>query len=683
MNKLIKIIKTIFLLSIFLTIYCADNKSVEPLHPGIQDDGSFLLSTGLSLTPAGKSIDTDGKPVLTALSPDNRFIAAYSETGNGYILSVININSLESASEYQLDTPLTGICFDPAGDTFYASCGHEDIVRIYSFSDGELEQESELNLNPEGDPGKKYFPTGIAVSGDGEYLVTANLYSDNVSVYRTDDWDDPYTINAGGMPYSVTFHPDNRHIIVGGENGSITIIDLENRGISSSFTYDEAVSSLAITPDGSKIYAAEPYKDRIVVIDVISGDETGSIDMSPVTDAPSGTIPWFLSTSADGRTLYCANSGNNCIAVIDISSTQGTIKGSIPTNRSPVYVEVSDNRLITAGIVNGNSGKLSVIDIPDGAQLSEYTEQVHKNNKTAEVEESLQYGIGVKYPRAVPGKIGEPSLIKHVFYIVKGNTSSDRLSGEDFTPNHLALAGEFTLLNNFYTCGRSDIDGMLWNTAGISIDFYDNLKPFTFLTGQPSEITNRFENSGISQIRHLWDEAADKGITFKLYGISDNIRDQGSLNIPETNVELADIFIRDFQNSIADNSLPQLNVIHLRGGTGTQDAKTADNDLALGRIIETISNSGLWEMAAVFVVENYVPENADQAHTGRSPALVISPFVRRNFADNTMYNNLSILKTIELILGFEPLSQFDAAAEPLFSIFHENPVLTPYQSTSK
>jgi len=152
-------------------------------------------------------------------------------------------------------------------------------------------------------------------------------------------------------------------------------------------------------------------------------------------------------------------------------------------------------------------------------------------------------------------------------------------------------------------------------------------------------------------------------------------------------IERVRIWKQDFDSLLSINAVPQFNTIRLgndhtsgqRRGKITPTAAMADNDLALGQLVEHLSNSAIWFQTAIFVLEDDAQNGPDHIDAHRSPAFIISPYTKRNSVNHTMYSTSGMLRTMELILGLPPMSQYDAAALPLFDCFTAKPTLTPYQ----
>jgi hypothetical protein len=163
-----------------------------------------------------------------------------------------------------------------------------------------------------------------------------------------------------------------------------------------------------------------------------------------------------------------------------------------------------------------------------------------------------------------------------------------------------------------------------------------------------------------------------------------DLRTDGKPRMRDT--ENVEVFLKEFNEYVASGTLPRFIVMslgenHTQGttpGAHTPQACVASNDLALGRLVEAVSKSKVWKETAIFVIEDDAQNGADHVDAHRTIGLVISPYVQRHKLDSTQYGTVSMLRTMELILGLPPLSQFDAAATPMFESFSDKPDLTPY-----
>jgi hypothetical protein len=368
-------------------------------------------------------------------------------------------------------------------------------------------------------------------------------------------------------------------------------------------------------------------------------------------------------------------------------------------------------------------GTVSFIPELDGPRLAAYTRQVAENNgfermRGAQSEVTAAADVPA---RAIPRRVGEPSLIRYVFYIIKENRTYDQvfgdlpqgegdssltLFGRDVTPNHHQLAETFVLFDDFYVDAEVSADGHEWSMGAIATDFVEKLWPTNYSgRGFPYPSEGMFR-AAAPDAGYLWDAAARAGITYRSYGefaeygpgntypvraTVPALEGHVAPNYPPWDLDVPDVrraeaFIKEFNFLAIVGQVPRLNIIRLpndhtagtRPGSPTPRSMVADNDLALGAIVSAISHSDVWKESAIFVLEDDSQNGPDHIDAHRSIALIASPYARRGFVDHTMYDTASMLRTIELILGLPPMSQYDAAAMPMVLAFRDVPDTTAY-----
>jgi len=312
-----------------------------------------------------------------------------------------------------------------------------------------------------------------------------------------------------------------------------------------------------------------------------------------------------------------------------------------------------------------------------------------------------------------------------VLYIIKENRTYDQVFGDltrgngdptlvmfgrEVTPNHHKLAEEFVILDNLYCNGHVSADGHPWSTMAYNTDYTARNWALTY-SGRAGVRDD--EEGGLSNAPsgYLWDACARAGLSYRSYGeygrrvsLPDgSFKVDGAVpglighmcpdfGVPKVkggrarDTDFADTFIREFGDFERNGTLPRFMVMSLgedhttgtRPGSYTPRACVASNDLALGRIVDAISHSKHWPEIAIFVIEDDAQNGPDHVDAHRTVGLVISPYTQRKHLDSTQYSTVSMIRTLELILGLAPLSQYDAAARPMFASFTGRPDLTPY-----
>jgi YVTN family beta-propeller protein len=544
-------------------------------------------------------------------------------------------------------------------------------------------------------------------------------------------------------------------------------------------------SGLTVSAGGRFVYIANANSDTVSVLDTSTDEVVETIACRPERRLPFGSGSNALALSPDGATLYVANGTNNCVAVIRLapfsrapngrmaipvrkrtgrtgmsilrSGLNGSrVAGLIPTGWYPGAVLLSPDgkRLFVANVKGHGSlsqprplkkgknshdhlGSVSIIDVPDDAQLARYTRTVNANNRLAYSVAGLERARADAKPVPVPQRHGEPSVFQHVIYIIKENRTYDQvfgdmkegngesrlaLFGEEVTPNHHALARQFTLFDNFYCSGVLSADGHSWADSAYVTDYLE--KAFGgFTRSYPDDGRDplAFAPTGF-----LWDNALAHGKSLRNYG--EFVAEQpylpagtswldlykehtgGRRKLPITlkfnnkalaahshptypyfpltapDAYRADLFLEEFRSFEKKGELPNLLYMSLpcdhtagtKPGYPTPRAMVSDNDLALGRIVEAVSHSKFWRTTCILVVEDDPQNGFDHVDGHRTVALAISPYTKRKYVDHTQYNQTGMVKTVELLLGLPPMNQLDLSATPMRNCFQSEADLTSY-----
>ncbi len=717
-----------------------------------------------TLTPAGVQISIGDRPMGAALSPDGRYLAV-SNNGEG-TQSLVLVNTAARAVVQRIpykspEALHVGVAWTPDGRRLFASAGGNDKIRTYEFRGGLLREGTPIALGDRPTPAIPPYPLGLTVTPDGRTLLVAQNRLGTVAAIDLAAGRRRAEAPTGSLPYAVavTASGEKAYVSNWGEK-SLTIVRVGDPAPLGTVAVGLHPSALAIDPVRPRIYAANTDDDSVSVVDTASDRVVATLSLAPYPGAPAGSVPDALAVSPDGRWLYVANAGNNDIAVVDLGPASGAaaaprVVGLIPTAWYPTTVTVSrDGRSLFVTNMKGLGagpnprgpgspirrtgpvqyigsmivGTLSAIAVPGRLELATLTARVVHNNGFGETPRRLARGWREAPPQAVPRRVGRPSFIKHVIYIIKENRTYDQLLGDvpkgngdpslvlfgrDVSPNHHALAQEFVLLDNFYADAEVSADGHNWSTAATANDYVQKNWPATYSDrgrdydyegGQPAA----YPRSGF-----LWDAAARAGVSYRVYGEYIAFGKYPSLEtMPSLKDHIApkyhgydtkirdqtriDEWLEEFREFDRNGTLPQLSILRLpndhtagtRPGYPTPQAMVADNDLALGRLIEAISHSSYAMDTVIFAVEDDAQDGPDHVDAHRTVALVAGAYVRRGIVDHTPYSTVAMLRTIELILGIAPLTQFDAAAVPMLGAFSDQPqpfehkALIPRQSLS-
>jgi len=530
----------------------------------------------------------------------------------------------------------------------------------------------------------------------------ASIAKINLSNFKLDK-----IIKVGDHPCEMIISKDDKWLYVtNANNNSTSLVDLEKgeekEKIISSLRVDapfgSTPNSAAFNEDETILFVANADNNYLALFDISSPGNAKSIGFIPV-----GWYPTAVRYSTKQNKIIVANG-------------KGLTSKPNPLGPMP---GVKSNNSIEQYIGSLFNGTLSIIDFPDVKKLAFYSKQVFQNTPYISNQPSVndQSIISSTFDGVRSDKI------RHVFYIIKENRTYDQVFGdlpngngdsticlfpEDITPNQHRLANEFTLFDNFYVDAEVSADGHNWSTAAYASDYVEKTWP-TYYGGRGGS----YDFEGGSEIGspssgYIWDQVIDKGVGFRnygeftikkadkeneYYGALDKLTPYTCELFPGWDLKIPDreryrIWHQDFNHFIKIDSLPSFQIIRLpnnhtagtKKGFPTVKAMIADNDYALGLVVEAISKSKFWKESIIFVLEDDAQNGSDHVDAHRSPLLVISPYVKRHFVDHTMYSTSSVLKTIELILGLEPMTQFDLSAAPILKPIKNNPDLKPYQA---
>jgi len=454
-------------------------------------------------------------------------------------------------------------------------------------------------------------------------------------------------------------------------------------------------SALALSPDQDRLYIVCSDANALAVADVSSARSR------VIGFVPTGWYPTAARVLGDGRLLIFNGRG---------AGSFPNPHGPNPTQRAAPHTQGSSEVEYVGRI---QKGSLSVVDAIDDAQLEAYTRTVFSNSP---------YRDEYLDQTGVPG--GAPA-IQHIVYIIKENRTYDQvlgdlgigngdpsltLFGQNVTPNHHKLARDFVLLDNFYVNADVSADGHNWSTAAIAPAYVQRLWPNSYGGRRKHYDYEGGEPAALPPAGYLWSNAMMKGLKVRNYGWwVDNItpapkegaqikavRDRAlaavtcmeyrNFDLDYPDVERVKPFLKELAEFERTGEFPQLVFLKIPNDhtSGAEAGKisplsaVADNDTALGEVVEALSKSRFWHRMAIFVLEDDAQNGPDHVDSHRSPAFLISPYTRGRGIDSTMYNTTSMLRTIELILGLRPMTSFDAASRPMFAAFNEQPDTRPW-----
>ena len=740
----------------------AQRGPAPPEWPGAKGGGAVLLPNGWTVAPAGRSVQVGDFPMSMVLAPDGRRLVISNNGWSKPSLTIVDTVQAYVSARVPLEHAWLGLAWHPDGKRLYSAGAAENTVSEFSYVNGGLLPGAKIVIDRPAitltpgtrDLGGTGFIGGLAVHPDGTRAYAAHVLGRAISVLDLKEGQVSRTVTLPAEPYTAMLTPDGARLFVSIWGGSKVLeLDPATLDVKAEVAVGEHPNAMAITKDG-RLFVACANTNQVWVVDLATMAAREQISVALYPDAPPGTTPNALALSPDGTMLAVANADNNTVALVDIETANDSeVEGFIPTGWYPTGVLFSpDGRRLfvlngkgftgqanprgpqaTSGAADGQyagqllQGALSIIDMPDEAQLKAHTARVMAVTAYTDAKRLTPANAPVASP--IPRRVGDTSPIKYVFYVIRENRTYDQvlgdigkgnsdstltLFGEDVTPNAHALAREFVLLDNFYVDAEVSYDGHAFSTGAYATDAVEKLWPTNYGRRGGAYLSeggwgdrNPYGNLSAPPAGYLWDFALRAGKTVRSYGEFAERRTPSSpaeatvpglkgrvhpqyppydLDIPDN--RRVDVWLEEFRQFEQSGALPHLNIVRLgndhtfgtRAGKPTPRAMVAENDAALGRFVEAISSSRFWKESAIFVLEDDAQNGPDHVDSHRSPALVISPFAKRAALDSTLYTTSGMLRTMELILGLPPMSQYDAAATPMYNAFQPAPVLTPFKA---
>lgn len=612
--------------------------------------------------------------------------------------------------------------------------------------------------------GEPIWSTDPGVAPYGLTMASGKLYITNWAG-RHPDADDK---DVAGVPWGLA-RVDNK---AGGatREGSVTVLDPANGKIIKEVVVGLHPNEIISDSRGRFVYITNSNSDNITVINTARDEisETISVRLQPEINPFFGDSPDGLCLSANEKLLYVANGMDNALVVINLGKKAAVksdknysrVTGFIPTGAYPSAISIHNSGYlyvcnleaegVTLGLPNKsttnlvyNSHKMlasiSVIPVPGKRDLKAYTDTVIAVNDLSRATLAREKPRESVQPKPVPDRIGEPSVFKHVVYIIKENRTYDQILGDmkqgdgdpglciygaDVTPNTHRLAEEFILLDNYNVSGKCSAEGHQWTDASIVTDYIEkNMRAWFRSYPHVQEDALVYSPTGF-----LWDNATSHGKKVRIYGeasvpvfdkkvtwtdvyngflngekleftnhttiepvkklLCETYPSYGNHEVPD--ILRADAFIKELNAFEAreGDQLPELMIIALpndhtggtRPGLPTPRAMVADNDLALGQIVEALTKSRFWESTVIFITEDDSQNGWDHVSAYRTVGLVLSPYSRIKNTNHTYYAQPSVVRTIEQILGLPPMNIQDAIANPMTDCFINEKNLTPFEA---
>ena len=697
-----------------------DGKAIIALHSGFNPHGLVVVDTkteepsqrvtlksawlGLTWSPDGKRLFASGGNGESRRNPTTAPIYVF-DYANGKI-------SEKPATELQSpwgmkDTYWSGLLHHPDKPILYAAnrgTGNlAGYVAIFDTATSKLTGKIPVEVNP----------YELLLSRDLKHLYVSNWASNSISVVDLATSKVIRSIPVGANPNDMFLARDGRLYVSCGNSNSVWVIDTaKNRAVHQINTAMYANALLGSTPnaiiadkDEKILFVANADNNTVAVVNIAEAEEYNVMGF-----IPTGWYPSSLELSADGKKLYIGN---------------GKGLGGYANPRGPHSPIENDGSTEGKGSIKQlMKGSIEIVELSDlKTRIKSYTQQSLRNSPYRDEQRTLAVAPDLNAKTIVPREVGVGSPIKHVIYIIRENRTYDQVLGDlpkgkgdprltifgrKVTPNGHKLAEQFVQLDNLYCDGEVSVDGHSWSNSAYATDFNEKLWPVTY--GGHSQA--RPSAAYVPAAGHLWDLAQRKGLTYRSYGeyatrgsdgttmeaspgvggllghVSPRFKLPGMRDTDNVKVFFEEFnqFEKAFDSSNPLDRLPNFTVMSLgenhtqgtRPGANTPVAAVANNDLAVGQLVERVSKSRYWPETAIFIIEDDAQDGADHIDARRTVGLVISPYTKRSHLDSTLYTTSSFLRTMELLLGLPPMTQYDAAATPMYNSFQDSADLTPY-----
>ncbi len=656
--------------------------------------------------PPALSVRTDTMPQGAAASPDGREIAVVEAGFNPATLVLYDAATLHQIISIPLWAAFGRPIWLDAHRLLIAGAGNQALLIV----DTRARTLQKIRLAAHTYP--------VAVARSGETIAVATDDDGNVRIGTLHTIADAKPIHVGTHPGGLAFSRDGRTLFAADLSGSdVKAIDLQTLRVRTIPTGLHPSDLLAV---GDRLYVAESDNDSVGIFRVTDGARIGDVFVGDALGVMqlAGVSPNALAW-ANG-TLYVSLGAANTVAVV----RDGHVVGRIDAGRYPTDIVPLGDRLF---VIDGKGEA-----VPPNPRFNVFSRSNVDYVAAIEFGSIRAYALanaaGDGSPQGASGwnttapadtviRAGGP--IRHVFFILKENRTYDQILGDiasgngdaklcffgrTVTPNQHAIAQRFGLLDNAYTNGEVSDAGHNWSTAAYANDYVERNWPQTY--GGRSDGDDLAVGAGASAPHngYIWDAAARAHVSFRDYG--EMIDDSGrsavatartlgnrydpkyvSWNLDYSDVDRYREWKREFDAFVKHGNLPQFEYLWLpndhtygsKSGKPTPAVYIAQNDYAVGLIVAAISHSAVWKSSAVFIVEDDSQDGADHVSAQRTTMYVASPYARGG-VQSTHYTTASLLRTVELILGMQPLSTYDAMALPLYAAFGTAADLRPYDA---
>jgi DNA-binding beta-propeller fold protein YncE len=710
-------------------ITCTAVASAAVFQPGIRT----FLPSGWGLAPAG-SLTPIGDMLAGGEVSPNGSMLAFASVGQGqHVVYVVRRSDGRMLDTAVIGQGWIGMAWTADSRTLYVAGGTTPrLVRLGVSAAGQLGALDSIAI-PGLEPNRAWI-AGLAIRGTEAFVAVAA--SDRLLRVDLATGKVTATLNfaAAASPFQVRLAADGKLYVSLQGAAQVAEVNPTTMQITRTLATGRHPNDLLVA--GDRLFVSCGNDDVIDVFDRYTGTIEERVMVRPWPDAPPGSTPHALAIAPDSARLYVALSDNNAVAVLDVARRgRTTVLGFVPTAAYPTAVAtLADGKQLLIGsgkgfgtgpngktpsidsiapqgypyIVSLMNGLLFKVDVSSSAGMTAMTRTVLDVSKYKPQMVTRPFQAPAAGTNPIPSRLGDASPIKHVLYIIKENRTYDQLFGdltkngkpygngdprltlfgEDVSPNHRQLARDYVLLDNLYASGEVSVDGHSWSNAAYVPDFMQRTWPQQYSGNGAPRLAPTLSETPTGRI---WDHVRRAGLSYRTYYY--HTRDRMNAEWAEArnkgvrDHQAVDIFIREFKAMEQAGTVPRFMVMALsedhtkgtRPGVCTPKACVASNDLGVGKIVEAISTSALWKDFAIFIIEDDAQNGPDHVDSHRTVGLVVSPYTRNTGVDHTHYTTTSMLRTIELILGATPMSQFDAAATPMYAAFHKTPDLAPYR----
>jgi len=719
--------------------FCQNDSSI--VVPGSKGDYT-LLSNGWKLTPAGANTGIGELPMNLIYTHDEKYAITSNNGMKENGFSVVDLDLKKEVQRVEIDKTWRGICFNKDESTLFVSGGNNDKVYLYDFHNGSLKIKDSINLSTESDSlisvtgvaywASKNYILAVSRQSNSVYfldiskkkvvkrlMLAAECYEvtlDHKGLYAyVSLWGgakiarinlkkleiDKY-IKVGDHPCEMIITKNDKRLFVAdANNNSVSAVDLKkgieteriNSALKPDMPYGSTPNAVSFNGDESVLFIANADNNYLAMFNISEPGESKSLGFIPV-----GWYPTSVKYLKGRNEILVANGKG----LSSLPNPRGPKPGTKASRKDEQYIGYLFK------------GTLSMIKYPDAKALEGYTAQVFSNTPFISKEKLVTDQNII--PDMHDGKGSKE--IKHVFYIIRENRTYDQILGDikkgngdsslclfpfKVTPNAHKLCEEFTLFDNFYADAEVSADGHNWSTAAYASDYTEKIWPVSYgRRGGSYDFEGQREIASPSS-GYIWDNVLGKGLSFRnygefcdennghYYGLLPKLKPVTFEDYPGFDLNITDqtrlkIWQDDFNRLADKDSLPALSLMRLpndhtagtRKGSLTVGAMIADNDYALGQIVETISKSKYWKESIIFVVEDDAQSGSDHIDAHRSVLLAAGPYIKKGFTDHTMYSTSSVLKTIELVLGLKPMTQYDLSATPILPPVTNTPNFNPF-----